>query len=165
MATLEKDILGINLLPESGIFIDRVGNQIAATNEVGNQLCIVMSEQASDAGFHCNFKVPLNYAGSGVIKARGIVDGAPGATAIALGITGLPLVDGEAADAAYGTEDLGENTSSDADKDEVEVTITLSNLTLVAGDNCYYYFFVDNNNNDYTGNFLLTSLVLSYSDT
>lgn len=164
MATHRIPIITQNMLPESGVFPDRVGNQITATNQVGNQLCLVMADGGSDEGFYDSFKVPKNYVGTGKIVATGILDGAMSSVTFQIGVRGLTVADNEASDTAYSTEDTGNTTTDHADKDKIEVSITLSNLSgLAVDDEVHYYFFIDATGT-YTGNFLLTQLEFEYAD-
>src|SRR3972149_2316639 len=128
MATHEIEIRGPDHLPESGVFYDRIGNQITATNQIGNQLAEVVSDGGADRGWDDNFKVPQNYVGTPVVVLRGILDGAMTSVTLAFGAQGLVLDDNAAGDAAYSTEDLGNTAVDHADEDEVEVLITLVNL-------------------------------------
>jgi len=165
MATHQTPIMGPNTLPESGVFFDMVGNQITATNEVGNQLALVMADGGSDVGIHGNFTVPQNYVGTGKIIVKGILDGVMTSKTLAFGVQGIAREDNEAVDAAYSTEDLGNVTADHADEDLFKVEITLSNLTgLAAGDTVFYYFFIDASVNDYAGNVLITDLLLQFAD-
>jgi len=165
MATHELPIIGPTTLPELGVFFDRVGNQIAAANEIGNQLAIVMADGGSDVGFYGSFNVPQNYVGTSIIVAKGILDGAMSSNTLQFGIKGITKDDNEAADAAYCAEDTGNTTDDHADEDLFEVIITLSNLTgFAVGDTVFFYFYIDASGNDYTGNVLLTDLLFRYAD-
>lgn len=173
MATFRKSIIGPNLLPESGVYPDRVGNQIteATAPSVGSQLCMVMADGGSDEGFYCDFEVPKNYVGTGKIVVKGILDGAPGAAdVLGFGFRGRPVADNESADGTYNSEDIasgtiGSNDLNYSDEDKLEMVITLSNLgTLAVDDTVYYYFYIDSSATTYSGNFLLTKLEFEYSD-
>lgn len=173
MATLRQDIIGPSMLPESGVFLDRVGNQITAVAapSVGSQLAVVMADGGSDEGFYDNFEVKKNYVGTGKIIVKGILDGAPGAAdTLGFGFRGRPVADNEAADGTYNAEDIasatiGSNDLNYSNEDMLEMSITLSNLgTLAVDDTVYYYFYIDASATSYTGNFLLTSLEFEYSD-
>lgn len=164
MATHRIPILGPNSTPETDVFQDRIGNQIAATNEIGNQLAFVLGDGAADVGIFANFEVPQNYVGTGKVIAKGILDGAMTSVTLGLGVQAIYVVDNEAGDAAYGTADLGEITTDHADKDAVTITITLSNVAPAAGDALYFYFFIDVSVTTYTGNLLLTDLLFEYAD-
>ena len=165
MATHELPIIGPTMLPESGVFLDRIGNQITATNEIGNQLAVVMADGGSDEGFYGSFNVPQNYVGTPVIVVRGIIDGAMSSVTLQFGIQGITKDHGEATDVAYSTEDTGNESSDHADEDLVEVTISLSNFSgFAVGDTVFYYFYI-HASGDYAGNFLLTDLLFRYADT
>ena len=164
MATHDIEIRGPDHLPESGVFFDRIGNQIAAANPIGNQLAEVLSDAGADRGWYDNFKVPQNYVGTPVIVLRGILDGAMTTVTAAIGVRGIVLADNAAADVAYSTEDLGNTAVDHADEDEVEILITLVNLVPVAGRMCYYHFFINADVNTYTGNILVTGLFFRFND-
>ena len=168
MATHRMSILGPNLKLESGLYSDVVTNRGTWTNQVGNQLCIVVPDPngGGDHGLYGNFEVPQNYVGTGKIVAKGILDGAKTSVVFAVGVRGLALADNEAADAAYSTEDIANIASGSnyADEDQLEISITLSNLSLTAGDTCYFYWFIDDSVHTYTTDFLLTDLLLEYAD-
>lgn len=168
MATFDYPIIGPTTLPASGVWFDRVGNQIAAANEVGNQLCIVMEAVGADEGFYGSFNVPQNYVGTPVIVVKGILDGAPGANVdLGFAIQGIAIADNESADQAYNAEDAAQDTDIDdyVDEDLYEETISLSNFgTLAAGDTALFYFIIDDSGTTYAGNFLLTDLIFRYAD-
>lgn len=158
-------MLSSTILPDSGVFFDRVGNQITATNEVGNQLAVVLADGGSDEGFYGSFNVPQNYVDTPVIVVKGILDGVMTSVTLQFGVQGITKDDNEAVDAAYCTEDTGNTSADHADEDLAEVTITLSSFTgFAAGDTVFYYFFIDATGT-YTGNFLLTDLLFRYDDT
>jgi hypothetical protein len=168
MATHELPILGPNTLPGAGVWWDRVGNQITATNELGNQGCFVMEAVGADEGIYGSFNVPQNYVGTPVIVIKGILDGAPGANVdLGFAISGITIDDNEAVDAAYSSEDAAADTDIDdyADEDLYEETISLSNFTgFAVGDTVFFYFIIDDSGTDYAGNFLLTDLLFRYND-
>lgn len=164
MATHTIPIISQNMLPQSGAFFDRIGNQITAANEIGNQLALVLNDPGTDEGFYDSFRVPDNYVGTPKILMVGVLDGAMTTVTLGIGIKGLPLVDNEVADAAYSTEDIGNITADHADEDLVTVSITLSNLVPVAGDELFYYFFIDSNVTTFTGNVLVTGVYFQYAD-
>lgn len=169
MAIFDYPIIGPMTLPASGVWFDRVGNQITAGNEVGNQLCVVMEAVGADEGFYGSFNVPQNYVGTPVIVVKGILDGAPGANVdLGFAIQGIAIDDNESADQAYNAEDAAQDTDIDdyADEDLYEETISLSNFgTLAPGDTAFFYFIIDDSGTTYAGNFLLTDLIFRYSDT
>lgn len=165
MATHRIPIISQNMLPDAGVFPDRVGNQITATNQVGNQLCLVMADGGADEGFYDSFKVPKNYVGSPKFVATGILDGVMTSVTLQFGIKGITISDNEASDAAYSTEDTGNITADHADEDKAEVSITASNFSgFAADDEVHYYFYIDASGNTYAGNFLLTQLEFEYAD-
>lgn len=173
MATHRIPIMGPNTVPDTTgtVFVDNVGNQITATNEVGNQNCLVVTDHSADNGFYGDFGTPQNYASAPKIVVSGIFDGAPGAGED-LGFTfqGLTLAVNEAADQAYGTEDtvqdtdIGSTGTNYSDEDYFEFSITLSNLTPVAGERIFYFFARDDASTTYTGRLLILGLEFEYSD-
>ena len=164
MATHELPIIGHTVMPQSGVYWDKVGNQVTATNEFGNQLSIVMADGGTDEGFYGSFTVPQNYVGTPKVVVKGILDGAMSSVTLQFGIQGITKADNEAVDAAYSAEDTGNNSDDHADEDLVVVTITLSNFTgFAVGDTVFYYFFIDATGT-YAGNFLLTDLLFQYAD-
>jgi hypothetical protein len=171
MAIYDLPILGPTILPDANVFMDRVGNQVAATNEYGNQLSFVMTDGAADRGIYGSFSVPQNYAGTPVLVIRGILDGAPGAAdVLGFGIKGMTKSDNEALDVAYSSEDIasatiGSGGTNHSDEDLYEETIALSNFTgFAVGDTAFFFFFIDISATTYAGNFLLTDLLFRYAD-
>lgn len=165
MALHQLPILGPTVLPQSGVWVDRVGNQIAAANEVGNQLCVVLADGGSDEGFYGSFTIPQNYVGTGKIIAKGILDGTMSSVTLQFGVKGITREDNEAVDAAYSTEDTGNITADHADEDLFKVEIILSNfIGFAVGDTVFYYFYIDASGNSYAGNVLLTDLLFQYAD-
>ena len=155
-----------NLIPDTGIFFDRMVNQDPGiANEAGNQLALILAELAADAGFQDSFNIPEDFASGGKIVAVGLLDGAMSSVTLAVGITGLSLIDNESGDQAFSTQDLGSNNTDHADEDFVKVEITLSNLSVAAGDHCYYHFFIDISANDFLGGFMMTGLYFEYTTT
>ena len=167
MSTGEVNMLNWTMLPDGNCYVDRIGNQISAANEIGAQLCVVMAGHTQDEGFQGSFNVPANYASGGTVLIKGILDGAPGAdVGMGFAIQGLSLADNEAGDAAYNAEDVCDEADIDdyADEDLYMDTIALSNFgTLAVGDTAFFLFVIDNTNTDYAGNFLLTDLVFQYT--
>lgn len=151
--------------PDSLTYPDLVANHITSSNEIDNILVYVLSEGASDSGVYFHVEIPKNYVGSPKLIAKGIYD-AVGGTTFAFTTKGIVVADNETVDAAFGTEDTGSFTvASYSDKDKVEVSITLTNLSAPAVDDTYFGFFgVDVTANDATGNFLLYSLEFEYAD-
>jgi hypothetical protein len=172
MSTFRLPILGPNLLPEAGVFPDTVANQIteATLPSVGGQLCFVMADGGSDEGMYFNFSVPKNYVGSPKIVARGILDGAPGASdTLGFGFRKRAVANNESADGTYDAEEvvsatIGSNGSSHSDEDEIELSITLTAGDYAVDDNVYGYFYIDASGTSYAGNFLLTKLEFEYAD-
>jgi len=165
MATHRIPIISQNMLPDSGVFPDRVGNQITAANQVGNQLCYVLADGGTDEGFFDSFSIPKNWVGTSKIIVKGILDGAMTTVVLQFGVKGITLADNEAADAAYSTEDTGSISADHADEDKFEVSITLTNFTgFAVDDEVHYYLYVDASGNTYTGNILLTQVEFEYAD-
>ena len=165
MATHRIPIITQNCLPESGVFFDRVGNQITSANPVGNQLALVISDGGADRGFYDSFKIPKNYVGTPKIVVTGILDGAMTTVTLAFGARGITVADNEVADAAYSTEDLGNTAVDHADEDKVEVSITLTNLTgFAVDDEVHYHLFINADVNTYAGNLLVTQVEFEYVD-
>ena len=172
MANHDLPILGGNLRVEAGIFPDLVKNQItaAAAPSIGEQFAYVMNDGGSDVGFYGNFHVPQNYVGTPVLVIRGILDGAPGASdTLGFGLQIKAVADNEAADGAYGTEQvasatIGSSGSSHSDEDLLEETISLTAGDYTAGDDVGFYFFLDTSGTSYTGNFLLLDAFFRYAD-
>lgn len=169
MATLRQPVLITG--PDANVFPDKIGNQITASNEIGNLMCYVLADGAADNGVYAQFSVPKNYVGSAVLVIKGILDGAPSAAhVLGFGVTGLARADNEASDTAFGSQDIasatiGSSGSNHADEDYYEETITLTNLgTLAVDDQVYLYAYLDVSVTDYTGNFLLTALEFQYAD-
>lgn len=157
--------------PDANVFPDRIGNQITATNEIGNFIAYVMNDGGADEGVYAQISVPANYVGTPVLEIRGILDGAPGAAEVlGFGVKGLSRADNEAADTAFSTEDIasatiGSGGTNHSNEDEYEETIAFSNLSgLAAGEEVYIYVFLDASATTYGGNFLLTSLRFLYAD-
>src|SRR3989304_2587753 len=134
MATHRIDIIGAGVLPDSGVFFDRIGNQItaAATPSVGDLLAMGMNDGGADEGFKGNFLIPKNYVGTPTLVVRGILDGAPGAADIlATGFRKRAVANNEVADGTFDAEQIasatiGSNGSAHSDEDEVELSITLT---------------------------------------
>lgn len=165
MATHRIPIISQNCLPDSGVFFDRVGNQITAANQVGNQLAMVMADGGADEGFFDSFSIPKNYVGTPKIVVKGILDGAMTTVTLQFGVKGITVADNEAADAAYSTEDTGSITADHADEDKFEVSITLTNFTgFAVDDEVHYYLYVDASGNSYTGNILVTQVEFQFVD-
>jgi hypothetical protein len=160
------------MLPDSGVFPDRVGNQItaAAAPSVGGQLCYVMADGGSDEGFQDSFAIPKNYVGSPKIVVRGILDGVPGASdTLGFGFRKRAVANNEAADGTYDAEQtvsstIGSSGSNHSDEDEIELSITLTAGDYSVDDTVYYYFYIDASGGTYAGNFLLTGLFFEYAD-
>ena len=170
MATHRISILGPNTALEAGVAYDLVGAYITATNEVGNQLSMVLADGGSDIGFYGDFEVPQNYVGSAAIIVKGILDGSPGSSdTLGFAVKGLAIADNEASDQAYSSEDtasatIGSSGGSYSDEDIYEDSITLSNFSFSVGDRALFYFYLDTSGTSYTGNFLLLDVMLEYAD-
>ena len=164
MATHTVLITSANMLPQSGAFFDRIGNQVAAANEIGNQLALVLPDLAADIGFSDNFRVPANYISTPKILLSAMLDGAMTSVVLGIGVKGIVKGDNDPLDVAYSTEDIANNAVDHSDKDEIEVAITLSNLVPVAGKQCAYVFYRDDNVTTWTGNLLVLGVYFQYND-
>lgn len=171
MATHRIPVLN-NVKPEAGVPLALVGAQITAATapSVTNQFCYVLSDAGADRGFNFNYAVPKNYIGSPALIARGILDGAPGASdTLGLGLRKRAVANNELADATFDAEQvtaptIGSGGSNHADEDEIEVSISLTAGDFAPDDQVYGYFFIDASGTSYAGNFLLTGLYFQYAD-
>lgn len=172
MATHRMDIRGPDDLLESGVYQDRVGNQItaAAAPSVGSQLALLLADGGTDLGWYGEFLVPKNYVGTPKIVIRGILDGAPGASdTLGFGFRKRAVANNEAADGTFDAEQavsstIGSSGSAHSDEDEVELSITLTAGDYAVDDSVYYYLYIDATGTSYTGNFLLTGAYFEYAD-
>ena len=164
MATHTISIISPDILPQAGAFFDRIGNQVAATNEIGNQVALVLPDLAADIGFYDNFRVPNNYVGTPKIVLSAMLDGAMTSVTLGIGVKGLVTGDGDPLDTAYSTQDIANTAVNHDDKDEIELSITLSNLVPVAGKQCTYIFFRDDSVTTWTGNLLVLGVYFQYAD-
>jgi hypothetical protein len=171
MATHRIPVLS-NVKPEAGVPLSLVGSQITAATapSVANQFCYVLSDAGADRGFNFNFSIPKNYVGAPALIARGILDGAPGASdTLGLGLRKRAVADNEAADGTFDAEQvaaptIGSGGSDHANEDEIEVSISLTAGDYAVDDMVYGYFFIDASGTSYAGNFLLTGLYFQYTD-
>jgi hypothetical protein len=157
---------------DTGVFLSTVGAQITAATapSVGSQLCYVMNDGGADEGIYFSFPIPKNYVGSPVLVARGILDGAPGASdVLGLGFRKRAVANNEAADGTFDAEQTGSRTigsSGDnyADEDEIEITISLTAGDYSVDDTVYGYLYVDASVATYVGNLLLKDVLFQYAD-
>lgn len=171
MATHRIPILADAAL-DAGVSLSTVGAQItaAAAPSVGTQLCYVLKDGGADQGIHFSFSIPKNYVGSPVLVARGILDGAPGASdVLGLGFRKRAVANNEAADGTFDAEQTGSRTIGSggdnyADEDEIEITISLTAGDYAVDDAVYGYLYVDASATNYAGNFLLKDVLLQYAD-
>jgi hypothetical protein len=171
MATLQMSVIG-GLQPDTSgdIYPSFLSIELTLGNlSPGRVPCIVMDyPTGADIGGELAFTVPQNYAGSPVLVIRGVLDGTSTDT-IAFGCQQIARDDNETADIAYDAEDLANtdlNISGHADEDVFEETITITPAAAwTTGDLVFLWFFRDNSVDDTTINFLLTDLLIQYSDT
>jgi hypothetical protein len=164
VGTFRLPILGPNTLPGATVFPDRVGNQITAATapSVGSQLCFVMNDAGADEGLYGDFLVPKNYVGSPKIVAKGILDGAPGASdTVGSGFRKRAVANNESADGTFDAEQtvsstVGSGGSGHSDEDQLELSITLTAGGYSVDDVVHFYFYIDTSGMTYAGNFLLT---------
>lgn len=170
MATVRKGILSSGIIPDTGVFQDRVGNQItaAATPSVGDVLAFVLADGGSDEGLKGSFMVPKNYVGTPVCVIRGVLDGAPGASdTLGFGFRKRAVANNESADGTFDAEQtvsttIGSNGTNHSNEDEIELTITLTGSDFSVDDMVYYYVYIDASGTSYAGNFLLTGCFFEY---
>lgn len=171
MATHRISILG-DVALDTGVALSTVGAQItaAAAPSIGSQLCYVLNDGGADEGVHFSFSIPKNYVGSPVLVARGILDGAPGASdVLGLGFRKRAVADNEAADGTFDAEQLGNKSIGSgglnyADEDEIEITITLTAGDYSVDDTVYGYLYIDASVTAYAGNLLLKDVLFQYAD-
>lgn len=172
MATHRIGIIGPQTRFESGVFQDKVGNQItaAAAPSIGEQLAIVMADGGADEGFYSGFKIPKNYVGSPNAIFTAVLDGAPGAAdTLGVAFRKRAIADNEAADGAFDAEQtvsstIGSNGSAHSDEDSIEMEIALTAGDYAVDDYVAYYAYIDSSGTTYTGNVLLMSLEFEYAD-
>lgn len=171
MATHRIPVLN-NVKPEAAVPLSLVGSQITAATapSVANQFCYVMADAGADEGLNFDFHIPKNYVGTPALVARGILDGAPGASdTLGLGLRKRAVANNESADGTFDAEQvtaptIGSGGSNHADEDEIEVSISLTGGDYAVDDHVYGYFFIDASGTSYAGNFLLTGLYFQYAD-
>lgn len=130
------------------------------------QLCIVIPDPSADIGLEVIFEVPQDYSSTPVLVIKGVLDGTP-ANVLAFGAQLLQRTDSEAVDTAYEAEDTASNSTwtGYADEDFYEETITLTpSSAFVAGRSVFLKFYRDTSADTWTGNFLLTDLLFSYTE-
>ena len=171
MATHRIPVLN-NVKPEAGVPLVLVGAEIAAGTapSVANQFAYKLSDAGADRGFNHDYSIPKNYVGSPALVARGILDGAPGASdTLGLGNRKRAVANNEVAAGTFDAEQvtaptIGSGGSGHADTDEIEVSISLTAGDYAVDDRVYSYFFIDASGTSYAGNFLLTGLYFQYAD-
>ena len=171
-------------LPDSGVPIDTVANQITEATEpsIGTQRCFVIADGGADEGVRCKFTVPKNYVGTPKLIIRGILDGAPSAAQTLQFGFRKRAVDatppGESADGTFDAEQtsdvkgraddiIGSNGANYADEDEFELVIPLTAGDYAVDDSVYGYVYIDASGTDYAGNVLLCdedSVFFEYAD-
>jgi hypothetical protein len=160
-----------NVVPESGVFPDLVGNQItaAAAPSVGSQHCFVAADGGSNIGLYGSSKVPSNYSSAAVAVITVILDGAPGASdTLGFGFRKRAVAHGESADGAYDAEQaasvtIGSSGDAHSDEDEIEESITLTDGDYAANDSLHWYAYIDTSATTYTGNVLITAVEFEYT--
>lgn len=144
----------------------KISIELAMAN-AKDQDCMMMEyPTGSDIGLATKFTVPQNYAGSPVLVIKGIIDGSP-ANILAFGAKQLSRADSEGVDTAYEAQDLANNSdwTGYADEDMYEETITLTPASAyVAGDTVFFELFRDDSVDTTTFNFILTELLLQYTE-
>jgi hypothetical protein len=163
MATLGPiDLRGVDDLLDSGVFPDRVGNQITAATppSVGGQLCRVV-EGAADEGWQGEFTVPKSYVGAPIIRITVILDGAPGASdTLGFGFRKQATADDESADGTFATEQtvsstIGSSGLAYSDEDLAQFEIALTAGDYAIDDLVFYHLYSDASGTSYTGNVLV----------
>lgn len=170
MATFRKPVQIIAM--DSGVFPDRVGNQItaAAAPSVGELDAYVLADGGADEGVYARVSIPKNYVGSPVLVIKGILDGAPGASdTLGFGVRKRAVANNEAADGAFDAEQvssatIGSSGSAHSDEDLYTTTISLTAGDYAVDDEVFLYVFIDASGTTYAGNFLLTAIELQYAD-
>lgn len=172
MATHRISVLGGNLVPDSGVPIDTIGNQIteATAPSIGTQLCYVMADGGADEGVYFDFFVPKNYVGTPKLVVHAILDGAPGASeTLGYGFRKRAVADNESADGTYDAEEtvsstIGSGGSNHADEDLISLSITLTAGHYAVDDRVFGYLYIDASGTSYTGNVLLIDALFEYAD-
>lgn len=171
MATFRLPILNATVRPDDtgDCFWVPISSQLTLTNATAGKMgAFLMRDGSADAGVYGTFEVPQNYAGSPVIAAQFVLDGAPSGTTIGVTCSHLAVADDESWDQLHDTADTASagTTWSHGDEDlyEEQVTITPA-AAWNAGEMVQFFFAVDISVTDYTGNLLLVGLYFQYSDT
>lgn len=161
-------VLGVGTPDTSGdIYPSTPNAEMTLTNAKGQQIIMMEFPTGSDIGVSTSFRVPTNYASSGSLVIRGILDGTP-ANVLAFGAQQLERDVSDSVDTAYETEDLANNSTwtGYADEDEYEEIIELTPASAYTpGRTVYLWIYRDNDVDTTTFNFLLTGLYFRYSDT
>lgn len=163
------------LRPDSGVPLDLIANQIteATSPSIGDLLAYVLADGGADEGLWCKFSVPKNYVGNPKLVIRGILDGAPAASAVlGFGVRKRAVADNEAADGTFDAEQtgnavIGSNGAGYSDEDAFQLTINLTAANYAVDDDVFAYVFLDASVNDYNGNVLLPaddSIFFEYDD-
>lgn len=150
---------------DSGVYFSKLNSEMTLTN-AKQQLCIVIPDPSADIGLEVIFEVPQDYSSTPVLVIKGVLDGTP-ANVLAFGAQLLQRTDSEAVDTAYEAEDTASNSTwtGYADEDFYEETITLTpSSAFVAGRSVFLKFYRDTSADTWTGNFLLTDLLFSYTE-
>lgn len=172
MALHRKSIINHTMLPDAGVFQDRIGNQITAATapSVGGLLAYVVADGGADEGWQGSFSIPKNYVGTPKIVVKGILDGAPGASdTLGFGFRKRAVANNESADGTFDAEQvisatIGSGGSAHADEDMFELLITLTAGDYAIDDEVFYYFYVDASGTSYVGNVLITRVEFEYTD-
>lgn len=172
MATFRVSVLGVNVIPDSGVFPDIIGNQITegVAPSIGTQGCFVMADAGSDEGIYIDFPIPKNYVGTPKLVVQGILDGAPGAAeTLGFGFRKRAVANNESADGTFDAEQtvssgIGSGGSAHADEDWIELSIDLTAGDYAVDDRVFGYVYIDASGTSYTGNFLLIDVLLQYAD-
>lgn len=161
-------ILGPMTVPDEGIYLDKLANQLtlatATTRPPDETMCYVIPNLASDLGLRGHFSVPKNYSSSPVLVIRGIIDGSVDTNNLGFGIQLLGVADNESfdQDLATGVE-AAFQTNTYSDEDVFEETISIS-TTLAADDDVAFFFYRDDSASTWTGNALITGLFFQYTE-
>jgi hypothetical protein len=169
MATQYIDLWNGSVAPDVGgsVYQSTLGAQLTLANtEVGAALCFVFPDNSgsTDEGINGNIRLPADYSSTPVVEFQGVLKGAPGGSNIAFGFEAIGIADGEVFDAAFEDPDLVASASSDADEDVYSDSITPS-ITIAANDLLSWRFFMDDSAYTASGQLLLTSIRLKFTDT
>lgn len=173
MATHTDPILGFATLPDTSgnVFFEELETAVATAAANLHMLGFTMPDPgAADEGLYGKFRIPDGYVGTPVLVITGILNGTISAgLTLAFGLqqTG-GIADNETADVAFETEDTASadpQSSSHADEDMYEETITITpGSAYVAGDEVFFFFYRDGSVDDATFEFNLTGLYFRWND-